>query len=162
MMPGLGGKLPTFPKTYNVHFLVIISTVGDMLFGFDISSMSAIVGTQQYLTYFGTRPAPSKAPSAPRWPLAPPSAVSLQDPSRNGSVGETPICSSLEEFGEMFRPGGRKPWQTKPAESHLDASADDIVRRDLMAYESGKAQVLHKNGTIGIADSDSGKKEEVW
>ena len=52
-MPGLIGKLPTFPKTYNVYFLAIISTVGGMLFGFDISSMSAIVGTQQYLDYFG-------------------------------------------------------------------------------------------------------------
>ena len=52
-MPGLIGKVPTFPKTYNVYFLAIISTVGGMLFGFDISSMSAIVGTQQYLDYFG-------------------------------------------------------------------------------------------------------------
>ena len=52
-MPGLIGKLPTFPKTYNVYFLAIISTVGGMLFGFDISSMSAIVGTHQYLDYFG-------------------------------------------------------------------------------------------------------------
>jgi MFS family permease len=50
--PGLMGKLPTFPKTYNVYFLAIISTVGGMLFGFDISSMSAIVGTNQYLDYF--------------------------------------------------------------------------------------------------------------
>ena len=47
-----GIKLPTFPKTYNVYFLAIISTVGGMLFGFDISSISAIVGTKQYLNYF--------------------------------------------------------------------------------------------------------------
>jgi len=51
-MPGLAGRLPTFPKVYNVYFLAIVSTVGGMLFGFDISSMSAIVGTDQYLEYF--------------------------------------------------------------------------------------------------------------
>lgn len=45
-------KLPTFPKVYNVYFLAIISTVGGMLFGFDISSMSAIVITDQYINYF--------------------------------------------------------------------------------------------------------------
>ncbi len=41
-----------FPKISNVYFLAIISTVGGMLFGFDISSMSAIIGTQQYVNYF--------------------------------------------------------------------------------------------------------------
>ena len=51
-MPGLMGKLPTFPKTYNVYFLAIVSTLGGTLFGFDISSMSAIVGTDQYIDYF--------------------------------------------------------------------------------------------------------------
>jgi len=45
-------KLPTFPKTYNTYFLAAISTIGGMLFGFDISSMSAIVGTRQYNWYF--------------------------------------------------------------------------------------------------------------
>ncbi|KAK4545120.1 hypothetical protein LTR36_003671 [Oleoguttula mirabilis] len=45
-------KGATFPKIYNVYFLAIISTMGGMLFGFDISSMSAIVGTKQYLDYF--------------------------------------------------------------------------------------------------------------
>ncbi|KAL8869762.1 MAG: hypothetical protein Q9174_004028 [Haloplaca sp. 1 TL-2023] len=40
------------PKVYNVYFLAIISTVGGMLFGFDISSMSAIIGTEQYVSYF--------------------------------------------------------------------------------------------------------------
>ncbi|KAG8526002.1 uncharacterized protein KY384_000764 [Bacidia gigantensis] len=40
------------PKIYNVYFLAIIATVGGMLFGFDISSMSAIIGTDQYITYF--------------------------------------------------------------------------------------------------------------
>jgi len=41
-----------FPKIYNVYFLAIIATVGGMLFGFDISSMSAIIGTNQYIDYF--------------------------------------------------------------------------------------------------------------
>ncbi|CAD6593675.1 MAG: hypothetical protein ASARMPRED_007806 [Alectoria sarmentosa] len=40
------------PKIYNVYFLAIIATVGGMLFGFDISSISAIIGTQQYVEYF--------------------------------------------------------------------------------------------------------------
>ncbi|KAF2198329.1 general substrate transporter [Delitschia confertaspora ATCC 74209] len=44
--------LPTFPKIYNVYFLAMIATMGGMLFGFDISSMSAIIGTKQYLEYF--------------------------------------------------------------------------------------------------------------
>lgn len=42
----------SFPKINNVYFLAIIATVGGMLFGFDISSMSAIIGTQQYIDYF--------------------------------------------------------------------------------------------------------------
>lgn len=45
-------KLPTFPKVYNTYFVAIIATLGGMLFGFDISSMSAIIGTNQYLTFF--------------------------------------------------------------------------------------------------------------
>ncbi|KAF2131463.1 general substrate transporter [Dothidotthia symphoricarpi CBS 119687] len=40
------------PKIYNVYFLACIATMGGMLFGFDISSMSAIIGTDQYKTYF--------------------------------------------------------------------------------------------------------------
>ncbi|KAK1783384.1 general substrate transporter [Copromyces sp. CBS 386.78] len=46
---GLGLKLPTI---YNVHLVAIIATLGGALFGFDISSISAIVVTEQYLTYF--------------------------------------------------------------------------------------------------------------
>ncbi|KAL9050118.1 MAG: hypothetical protein Q9162_006824 [Coniocarpon cinnabarinum] len=42
----------TFPKSYNTYFLAIVSTIGGMLFGFDISSLSAIVGTKQYVWYF--------------------------------------------------------------------------------------------------------------
>lgn len=45
-------KLPTFPKIYNTYFVAFVATVGGMLFGFDISSMSAIIGTDQYNTYF--------------------------------------------------------------------------------------------------------------
>ena len=41
-----------FPKIYNTYFLAIVSTIGGMLFGFDISSMSAIIGTKQYVSYF--------------------------------------------------------------------------------------------------------------
>ena len=37
------------PKIYNVYFLACVATMGGMLFGFDISSMSAIIGTKQYL-----------------------------------------------------------------------------------------------------------------
>ncbi|KAL2133619.1 hypothetical protein VTI74DRAFT_2021 [Chaetomium olivicolor] len=42
-------KLPTI---YNVHLVAIIATLGGALFGFDISSMSAIVVTDQYIEYF--------------------------------------------------------------------------------------------------------------
>jgi MFS family permease len=57
-----------FPKIYNTYFVAIIATVSGILsvfpitsttlhshrnrFGFDISSMSAVVGTNQYLEYF--------------------------------------------------------------------------------------------------------------
>jgi sugar porter (SP) family MFS transporter len=42
-------KLPTI---YNVQLVAIIATLGGALFGFDISSMSAIVVTPQYIEYF--------------------------------------------------------------------------------------------------------------
>ena len=41
-----------FPKIYNTYFVAIIATLGGMLFGFDISSISAIIGTNQYVQYF--------------------------------------------------------------------------------------------------------------
>lgn len=44
--------LPTFPKIYNPYFVALVATIGGMLFGFDISSMSAIIGTEQYNDYF--------------------------------------------------------------------------------------------------------------
>ena len=40
------------PKIHNPLFVAIVATIGGMLFGFDISSMSAIIGTEQYLEYF--------------------------------------------------------------------------------------------------------------
>ncbi|EXJ65467.1 hypothetical protein A1O7_01808 [Cladophialophora yegresii CBS 114405] len=40
------------PKIYNTYMVAFIATMGGMLFGFDISSMSAIIGTQQYNDYF--------------------------------------------------------------------------------------------------------------
>src|ERR1700758_1101093 len=46
--------LPKFPKIYNTYFVAFIATVGGMLFGFDISSMSAIIGTKQYNDFFDT------------------------------------------------------------------------------------------------------------
>ncbi|KAK3818949.1 MAG: glucose transporter [Benniella sp.] len=36
----------------NVYFLGTFATIGGMLFGFDISSMSGVVGTERYQTYF--------------------------------------------------------------------------------------------------------------
>jgi MFS family permease len=44
--------LPRFPKIYNTYFVAFVATVGGMLFGFDISSMSAIIGTKQYNDFF--------------------------------------------------------------------------------------------------------------
>jgi MFS family permease len=40
------------PKIYNTYFVAVIATVGGMLFGFDISSINAIIGTDQYIDYF--------------------------------------------------------------------------------------------------------------
>lgn len=36
----------------NIYFITAIAVIGGGLFGFDISSMSAIISTQQYLCYF--------------------------------------------------------------------------------------------------------------
>lgn len=71
---------------------------------------------------------------------------------------------SLEEIEEMFRAGGPRPWHTKPGDSHLDAEIQDLTsRKASMVHEEGeKAQVLHKDGTVGsAADSGSDKKEVV-
>ncbi|QPG75508.1 high affinity glucose transporter [Brettanomyces nanus] len=43
-----------FPEIYNVYVVVMISTTAGMMFGFDISSMSAFIGTTQYKNYFNS------------------------------------------------------------------------------------------------------------
>ena len=43
-----------FPKIYNTYFVACIATLGGMLFGFDISSMSAIILTDQYNDFFNS------------------------------------------------------------------------------------------------------------
>ncbi|KAL1870004.1 hypothetical protein VTK73DRAFT_2847 [Phialemonium thermophilum] len=40
-------------RIWNIYVLAAFGTVGGMLFGFDISSMSAWIGSDQYLDYFG-------------------------------------------------------------------------------------------------------------
>ena len=40
----------------NIYFITAIAVIGGGLFGFDISSMSAIIGTQQYRCYFNQGP----------------------------------------------------------------------------------------------------------
>lgn len=45
-------KLDTLPKIYNVYFIASISTVAGLMFGFDISSMSAFIGTKPYRHFF--------------------------------------------------------------------------------------------------------------
>ncbi|KAI5300141.1 hypothetical protein KEM56_002693 [Ascosphaera pollenicola] len=44
--------LPHFPKIYNTYFVAMVATVGGALFGFDISSISAIIETDQYIDFF--------------------------------------------------------------------------------------------------------------
>lgn len=39
-------------KVYNQYLVAVVATIGGALFGFDISSMSATIGTEQYTTYF--------------------------------------------------------------------------------------------------------------
>ncbi|KAK3672220.1 hypothetical protein LTR78_007973 [Recurvomyces mirabilis] len=68
---------------------------------------------------------------------------------------------SLEEVEQMFRSGGPKPWHTKPGDSHLDVEVEDIERKASTVHEEGRAQVLKKDGTIGSADSDDEKKEDI-
>ncbi|KAF6006421.1 high affinity glucose transporter [Brettanomyces bruxellensis] len=41
-----------FPKVYNVYIVCSISTISGMMFGVDISSISAFIGTDQYRRYF--------------------------------------------------------------------------------------------------------------
>ncbi|KAK5436247.1 high affinity glucose transporter [Exophiala xenobiotica] len=44
----------------NIYFITAIAVIGGGLFGFDISSMSAIIGTQQYKCYFNEGDGPPK------------------------------------------------------------------------------------------------------
>jgi len=53
-LTGITTKLPHMPKTYNTYLVAFVATVGGMLFGFDISSISAIILSDQYLDYFNT------------------------------------------------------------------------------------------------------------
>lgn len=50
----------------NIYLIAAIAIIGGGLFGFDISSMSAIIGTKQYLCYFnqGTPPPDCGGPRA--------------------------------------------------------------------------------------------------
>ncbi|CAM1509010.1 Fc.00g027490.m01.CDS01 [Cosmosporella sp. VM-42] len=41
-------------RIWNIYVLAAFGTIGGMLFGFDISSMSAWIGSDQYLDYFGS------------------------------------------------------------------------------------------------------------
>ena len=43
----------------NIYLIAAISVIGGGLFGFDISSMSAIIGTTQYKCYFNQGPTPA-------------------------------------------------------------------------------------------------------
>ncbi|CCE62062.1 hypothetical protein TPHA_0B03900 [Tetrapisispora phaffii CBS 4417] len=49
-----GALYDKFPKIYNVYFIAIISCLSGLMFGFDISSMSSMIGTEGYIEYFGT------------------------------------------------------------------------------------------------------------
>merc|ERR1719262_2207855 len=46
--------LDKFPNLHNIFVIATISCISGMMFGFDISSMSAFLGTPQYLNFFGT------------------------------------------------------------------------------------------------------------
>jgi MFS family permease len=49
-------RLPSWPASTmaigNIYLIAAVSIIGGGLFGFDISSMSAIIGTKQYKCYF--------------------------------------------------------------------------------------------------------------
>ncbi|CAD1810152.1 High-affinity glucose transporter 1 [Candida parapsilosis] len=50
----LANVLDKLPKIYNVYFIASISTIAGLMFGFDISSMSAFIGSDPYKNYFNT------------------------------------------------------------------------------------------------------------
>lgn len=41
-----------FPKIYNIYVLGVVSCISGLMFGFDISSMSSMIGTTHYQEYF--------------------------------------------------------------------------------------------------------------
>lgn len=51
-------------KFGNVYLIAAISIIGGGLFGFDISSMSAIIATDAYLRYFNQGPGEASGPTA--------------------------------------------------------------------------------------------------
>ena len=51
-------------KTGNIYIIAAISIIGGGLFGFDISSMSAIITTPAYLCFFNQGDVPCTGPSA--------------------------------------------------------------------------------------------------
>ena len=42
-----------FPQLYNIYLIGLISCISGLMFGFDISSMSSMIGTKEYKRYFG-------------------------------------------------------------------------------------------------------------
>ncbi|EDO14502.1 hypothetical protein Kpol_281p3 [Vanderwaltozyma polyspora DSM 70294] len=49
------GKLyERFPKIYNIYVIGFVSCISGLMFGFDISSMSSMIGTDAYKQYFGS------------------------------------------------------------------------------------------------------------
>jgi MFS family permease len=48
-------------KVTNVYVIGLFATIGGLLFGCDISSMSGLVSNQTYMDYFGVADSPSKA-----------------------------------------------------------------------------------------------------
>lgn len=41
-----------WPKTYNIYSIALIATIGGLMFGFDISSVSSFVSQKHYVEYF--------------------------------------------------------------------------------------------------------------
>ncbi|KAI5961206.1 HGT1 [Candida pseudojiufengensis] len=50
----IANYLDGLPKIYNPVFIACISTIAGMMFGFDISSMSAFIGQKPYMNFFNS------------------------------------------------------------------------------------------------------------